>query len=112
MNNIAFQPLKNRSNEGPIFELTPQTGEIASPLSLSIATGLNQQPMHADGAHLRTTPDFVQLLATTLRRLRQCAAGGLLRSRTITLAAQHLTGRLRCRPAGLLGVASRSPLPP
>ncbi|EEI79249.1 hypothetical protein HMPREF0308_0516, partial [Corynebacterium striatum ATCC 6940] len=50
----------------------------------------------------------MQLLATTLRRLRQCAAGGLLRSRTITLAAQHLTGRLRCRPAGLLGVASHS----
>lgn len=66
----SFQPLKSRSNEGPISELTPQTREIASPLSLSTATGLDQQSMHTDGAHLRATPDFVQLLTATLETVR------------------------------------------
>lgn len=63
-----YQPLKNRSNEGPISELIPQTREIANPLSLSATTGLDQQPMHTDGAHLRTTPDFVLLWSETTNK--------------------------------------------
>lgn len=60
-----FQPLKNRSNENFISELKPQTRENAHPLSLSATTGLGQQPLHTDGAHLRNTPDFVLLWSET-----------------------------------------------
>lgn len=60
-----FQPLKNRPNEDPISELKPQTRETANPFSLSATTGLDQQPLHTDGAHLRSTPDFVLLWSET-----------------------------------------------
>lgn len=57
----GFQPLKNRPSEGFVSELRPQSRKAAHPLSLSATTGLSEQPMHTDGAHLRDTPDFVLL---------------------------------------------------
>lgn len=55
---------------------------------------------------------LTQLLAATLRHLRQCAGGSRLCDRTVALATQHLAGCLRRRPAGLPRVASHSLLLP
>lgn len=48
-----------------VTELKPLTQEEARPASLSATYGLDEQPLHSDGAHLRNPPDVVVFVAET-----------------------------------------------
>lgn len=60
---IGWRSIENRPGVGPIDELTPRTRSAARPGSLSAKVGLDQQPLHTDGAHLVRPPDVVILHA-------------------------------------------------
>lgn len=116
----GFQPLKNRHNEDFVSELRPQSRKAAHPLSLSATTGLGEQPMHTDGAHLRDAPDFVLLWsekknATSTRvwepkRIPEAAQNGIFvvfngKERWLTQA--HSLGKIRFDP-GCMSPADKS----
>lgn len=53
--------MENRRGAGPLSVLEPTTKEQAHPASISARVGLNEQPLHTDGAHQIVVPDFVLL---------------------------------------------------
>lgn len=62
----GLQPTENRRGSGHLSALTPKTEEQAHPSSISAMVGLGKQPLHTDGAHQRTVPDFVLLWSETV----------------------------------------------
>lgn len=58
--------MENRRGSGYLSTLTPMTEEQAHRSSISAMVGLGQQPLHTDGAHQRTVPDFVLLWSETV----------------------------------------------
>lgn len=58
---LNLDAVPTRSGEADISELKPVSKEGARPASLSAQVGLERQPLHTDGAHLRRVPDVVVL---------------------------------------------------
>jgi hypothetical protein len=56
---LKLEPVANRRGEPPISRLRPATEEQAKPHSLSAQVGLRAQPLHTDGAHQESPPDFL-----------------------------------------------------
>jgi hypothetical protein len=56
---LKLEPIANRRGEPPVSRLRPTTEEEAKPHSLSAQVGLGAQPLHTDGAHQESPPDFL-----------------------------------------------------
>lgn len=56
---LKLEPVANRRGAPPISRLRPTTEEEAKPQSLSSQVGLGAQPLHTDGAHQESPPDFL-----------------------------------------------------
>lgn len=59
----GYEPVSNRRSQGVMDTLKPTKSTDANPNSLSSVTGLEQQPLHTDGAHQENPPDIVLLWA-------------------------------------------------
>ncbi|GED11304.1 hypothetical protein [Cellulosimicrobium cellulans] len=62
---LGLVPVENRRGQSHVSRLRPTTPQEAHPASLSAQVGLGQQPLHTDGAHLRTVPDYVVMWSET-----------------------------------------------
>lgn len=60
-NALGLLAAHNRVGEDPLSTLRPTTAADAKPASLSAVVGLDAQPLHTDGAHLKRVPDYVLL---------------------------------------------------
>lgn len=60
---LKLEPVANRRGEPPVSRLRPTTEEEAKPHSLSARVGLGTQPLHTDGAHQESPPDFVVFIS-------------------------------------------------
>lgn len=58
---VGYELIPNRRGQGMIDALRPLRQAEAHPNSLSSRYGLEQQPLHTDGAHLEDSPDIVLL---------------------------------------------------
>lgn len=58
----GWSEVSMRSNESPHSILRPVAPSEARRNSLSAVHGLDEQPLHTDGAHLRRPPDWVALI--------------------------------------------------
>ena len=58
---LGWEEVATRKGDSPVAVLRPTTTENAHPQSLSARHGLNEQPLHTDGAHLQEPPDYVVL---------------------------------------------------
>lgn len=56
---LKLEPVANRRGEPSVSRLRPTTEEEAKPRSLSAQVGLGPQPLHTDGAHQESPPDFL-----------------------------------------------------
>lgn len=56
---LNLEPVANRRGEPLMSRLRPTTEEEAKPHSLSAQVGLGRQPLHTDGAHQESPPDFL-----------------------------------------------------
>lgn len=56
---LKLKPVANRRGEPPVSRLRPTTEEESKPRSLSAQVGLGTQPLHTDGAHQESPPDFL-----------------------------------------------------
>jgi hypothetical protein len=56
---LHWKEVPVRKGEGAVKELRPVSQSQAQPRSLSAVYGTGAQPLHSDGAHLRTPPDVV-----------------------------------------------------
>lgn len=65
---LGWNDLAIRSGDAAVSQLRPTERAAARPRSLSAQYGLGAQPLHTDGAHHRTPPDVVLLLADTALR--------------------------------------------
>lgn len=59
----GWEEVPIRRGEEALSELRPTSAKKAPPRSLSATYGLDAQPLHTDGAHLREPPDVVILAA-------------------------------------------------
>ena len=60
----GWTEVPNRASGPPVSVLRPTSQAAAPPRSLSAIHGLDKQPLHTDGAHIRRPPDIVVLVAT------------------------------------------------
>ena len=60
---LGWREVATRRGQGPISTLRPVTQQQAHPHSISAQVGLEQQPLHTDGAHLDRVPDIVLLIS-------------------------------------------------
>jgi alpha-ketoglutarate-dependent taurine dioxygenase len=58
---LRWREVPTRPGEDAVQRLRPTLPEEAHPRSLSAAFGLEEQPLHTDGAHLLAPPDLVVL---------------------------------------------------
>lgn len=58
---LNWSPAAVRTGGGARALLRPTTPDTAHPRSLSALYGLDEQPLHTDGAHLQAAPDVVVL---------------------------------------------------
>lgn len=56
---LKLVPVPNRRGEPLVSRLRPTTEQEAKPRSLSAQVGLGTQPLHTDGAHQESPPDFL-----------------------------------------------------
>jgi hypothetical protein len=56
---LGWRPVENRSGDKGSTRLTPTASEDATAPSMSAAYGLDEQPLHTDGAHLRQPPRWL-----------------------------------------------------
>jgi hypothetical protein len=56
---LNLEPIANRRGEPLVSRLRPTTEKDAKPRSLSAYVGLGTQPLHTDGAHQESPPDFL-----------------------------------------------------
>jgi hypothetical protein len=61
----GWSEVPNRASGPTVSVLRPTSQAAARPGSLSAIHGLDKQPLHTDGAHLRQPPDIVVLVATS-----------------------------------------------
>ncbi|MFD3427515.1 hypothetical protein [Nocardia fluminea] len=61
----GWEPIATRRGDPATSRLRPTTAAEANPKSISATTGLNEQALHVDGAHLHTVPDIVVMHSTT-----------------------------------------------
>ena len=66
---IGYELVANRNGQDPIDTLKPKQKLVAHPNSLSARYGLDQQPLHSDGAHHPEPPDLVLLWAEEPNRV-------------------------------------------
>lgn len=62
---ISLKPVPIRRGDSAGATLTPSPKSSAPKASLSATVGMGQQPLHTDGAHLETVPDYLVLWCTT-----------------------------------------------
>lgn len=60
----GWREVPNRASGPSVSVLRPTSQAAAHPRSLSAIHGLDKQPLHTDGAHIRHPPDIVVLVAT------------------------------------------------
>src|SRR3546814_20667711 len=58
---LGWEAVSMRDGDPPVSELRPVPADRARPNSLSSRTGLGDQPLHTDGAHLDRPPDVIAL---------------------------------------------------
>ncbi|MEV3965191.1 hypothetical protein AB0M34_30640 [Nocardia sp. NPDC050193] len=61
----GWEPVATRRGDPAISRLRPNTRGDATPQSISAITGLDEQALHVDGAHLHSVPDIVVMHSTT-----------------------------------------------
>ncbi|WP_280183068.1 TauD/TfdA family dioxygenase [Nocardia cyriacigeorgica] len=61
----GWEPVATRRGDPATSRLRPTTKREASPQSISAATGLGEQALHVDGAHLHSIPDIVVMHSDT-----------------------------------------------
>jgi hypothetical protein len=61
---FGWREVPNRASGPSVSVLRPTSQTAATPRSLSAIYGLDRQPLHTDGAHIRHPPDIVVLVAS------------------------------------------------
>jgi hypothetical protein len=56
---LGWIEVATRRGDPTVTELRPVATDVAHPRSLSATYGTGRQPLHTDGAHLRTPPDLI-----------------------------------------------------
>lgn len=87
---LGWREVPNRASGPAVSTLRPMTQSEAAPRSLSAIHGLDIQPLHTDGAHIRIPPDIVVLVSSEPTPVP-----------TLVRRAFQSTGRIRASPPHL-----------